>query len=421
MYQMHPSDPQVEFQLSPTDHSTGTLRHLTAVLVCVCCATIANRASAQDDRLLVFDLLTGSVDTLPATLPMDSIAAAMPHYAGDFGGTMIWENVATPEGFMGAGISRPPRAMLTYDLDTYPVRTVGSLRRVVADSSGHHCTAQLVAARYVLTARHCVHSIQGNIWTPGAMTFAPVYDDGIPSGFGSTAVIRYYIPIQSYKDLALLELAEPIGQDLGWIGMAFTTDVELFAENVFHKFTYPATPSPLDSTLIYNGDTLYHIATPFAWTVPSGSGFAVGVEGWFGVPGESGSGLLLAQNDTAQIYGVQSTAGNIRHSVLDPGTYEQFRRVMVNGTTGVEPQNLALPAAEIHPNPMHSSATLQLPEVSNSTKEFTLFDATGRVMKQIRFTGDRSVLERDDLVGGVYFYQVRESNNTIARGRLVVQ
>ena len=222
-------------------------------------------------------------------------------------------------------------------------------------------------------------------------------------------MIRYYIPIQNYKDIALLELAEPIGQDLGWIGMAFTTDVELFAENVFHKFTYPATPSPLDSTLIYNGDTLYHIATPFAWTVPSGSGFAVGVEGWFGVPGESGSGLLLAQNGTAQVYGVQSTAGNIRHSVLDPGTYEQFRRVM------------ALPAAEIHPNPMRSSATLQLPEVSNSTKEFTLFDATGRVMKQIRFTGDRSVLERDDLVGGVYFYQVRESNNTIARGRLVVQ
>ena len=412
---------QVQMHRSSIQDPLRSAWELTTIFLCACCAAIGVRASAQDDRLLVFDLLTGSVDTLPATLPMDSIAAAMPHYAGDFGGTMIWENMATPEGFMGAGISRPPRAMLTYDLDTYPVRTVGSLRRTVADSSGHLCTAQLVAARYALTARHCVHSIQGNIWTPGPMTFCPMYDDGLPSGFGSTAVIRYYIPIQNYKDIALLELAEPIGQDLGWIGMAFTTDIELFAENVFHKFTYPATPSPLDSTLIYNGDTLYHIATPFAWTVPSGSGFAVGVEGWFGVPGESGSGLLLAQNDTAQIYGVQSTAGNIRHSVLDPGTYEQFRRVIVNATTGIEAQNNALPAAEIHPNPMHSSATLQLPEVSNSTKEFTLFDATGRVMKQIRFTGDRSVLERDDLVGGVYFYQVRESNNTIARGRLVVQ
>jgi len=64
--------------------------------------------------------------------------------------------------------------------------------------------------------------------------------------------------ITSQKDVALIKLDKELGNETGWMGIAFSNDDSFFKNNVFHKFSYPAMVDAHDSTRVYNGDTLYY-------------------------------------------------------------------------------------------------------------------------------------------------------------------
>jgi uncharacterized repeat protein (TIGR01451 family) len=76
-----------------------------------------------------------------------------------------------------------------------------------------------------------------------------------------------------------------------------------------------------------------------------------------------------------------------------------------------------------YPNPTSDRAFLEILDAPEDalTRNFQLFDATGRHLRQASFKGTRYELERDGLSAGFYFFRVEQGGQMIGTGRIVIQ
>ncbi len=372
---------------------------------------------AQDNTILVYDVLTQQVETIPATSVPEPLSHFMPGNTGSLPGMVALPEVEAPVGFGGTALMRPPQAVDAYTLTDYPVRAAGGVREVGDVQTRHRCSAQLVAPRFVLTAAHCVRTY-ADVWIPGPLEFMPAFDQGVPSALPSSAVRRYYVPEQNNYDHALLELADPIGLEVGWVGLGFSAITDYFTDRIVHKFTYPGDTSFLDPSLIYDGDTLYTLSTIMERTV-QGSMSYVGVTGWNGLPGESGGGVWVLHGTDYQVLGVTTFSNNYRHTLLDAGSYFQYRAIIESDVVGVDGPEAARPYAHLYPNPVSTRATLTLSGAPAALHELHILDLTGRTVRSISFSGAVCNIDRAGLAAGTYGYRVVTGNSAVAVGTLV--
>lgn len=80
-----------------------------------------------------------------------------------------------------------------------------------------------------------------------------------------------------------------------------------------------------------------------------------------------------------------------------------------------------LPAARIAPNPFCSDTRVTLDIPVTGPVFSTLLDATGRMVRRMVSSGQELLIERKDLLAGVYVLCLRDENGPVARLRLVVQ
>ncbi len=375
---------------------------------------------AQDNTILVYDPATAQVDTIQPVAPTDTVSGFMPHGMGILPGWEALDNAASPPGFMGTALQRPPHAASTYELTDYPVRVAGELRWVDGDSNRVHCSAQLVGPWHILTASHCLREMGGGAWLTGRMDFFPVFDDGVPSTFGSVRAVRYYVPLQSERDNALIELEHPIGAELGWIGIGFTTDSTYFDDRVVHKFSYPGATSPANSNIIYNGDTLYHFSTPMVRSSFSNTDF-VGVQGWQGIPGESGSGVWITDNVDYNVLGVCTWSGGYRHTLMDAGTFQQFRTILEDPTIGIQEIARTGPTMRVYPNPVQDQATIELSDPLTDAHTLSVNDMSGRIVDREDFNGPSCTFFRKGLAAGTYIFHVSDANGASFNGKMFLE
>lgn len=90
-------------------------------------------------------------------------------------------------------------------------------------------------------------------------------------------------------------------------------------------------------------------------------------------------------------------------------------------TTGLmkeENKNLIL----IYPNPFNTNFTLKiLSEVMIENTMLEIYDLCGKEVKKIYINNNETIIEKDDLQNGLYFYRVNNNNKNIAKGKLVIQ
>ncbi len=109
------------------------------------------------------------------------------------------------------------------DAGRYPWRAMGRLN----NGLGGHCSAVLVGPRLLATAAHCLWNQRTRAVIPaGSLTFVAGYDRGQYLA-ASKVTALHPAPGWSFPgasglaarahDWALLELAEPLGQQLGWV------------------------------------------------------------------------------------------------------------------------------------------------------------------------------------------------------------
>lgn len=118
------------------------------------------------------------------------------------------------------------KVMSNADMQTFPINTVG----VVKETS--FCTGTLIARDVVLTNRHCVKINSEGKLTGGFLNNGYFYLSWHQnkwhrrSGFTNESVIS----ANSKQDWALLVLKQPLGDDVGWVGMKNKEKYDYFAQ-----------------------------------------------------------------------------------------------------------------------------------------------------------------------------------------------
>lgn len=154
----------------------------------------------------------------------------------------------------GSNSSVIVRARDVFDLSLYPARAVAKLFQLdeTGTRTGNSCTAQFIGPRHLITATHCL--LDGGAFRPG-QELEIGYDNGegvvdpvplvaawvltadLVRFRGSDDEQRAWAENPICNDLALVEIADPLGVQYGWFGLRPPSDSA--GQALHYNFSYP--------------------------------------------------------------------------------------------------------------------------------------------------------------------------------------
>ena len=381
--------------------------------------------SGQSDTIIVYTPSTQLVDTiLPVVFDTTLEAGHTPSSEGSVVGLdSLPTDFPTTNLLTGVEHTFMEHASNWFNVGDYPVRAAIKLARESADTLQHVCSGMMVSRSFVLTASHCVLDFQdGTFYDDGILAF-PGYDMGEENlQIPSSAVERVYVfkrnlgnSTQMGYDIALVELADPIGDQSGWIGIGFESD-DFIESNIFHKFSYPGWPLPFDTVGNYNGDTMYYdygsmnVLPPFA---------GIDSPDAAGIPGQSGSSMFVVNGTDLYSLGVLSWSTGYRHTRVTNNIYHQFKPLLENDQLASSIAQVEVGQFKGYPNPTEGDITVDLgPEHSSIAGTLSIYDMTGKLLNSTVITSELerlSLPERE----GVYLIQLIDKEGGVWSRRVV--
>jgi hypothetical protein len=283
----------------------------------------------------------------------------------------------------------------------------------------------MVAPGLVLTAAHCIFDFNNQSFFGDSLLVAPAYDNGIiqtslPSSLvDKVYIFKRYYDKKNFDDIALLQLQQPIGQQIGWTGIAFSSDTSYFTGKVFHKFSYPGEKNPFDTTKHYNGDTLYYNYGYVDKLYPSWS-LGVLSPSANGIPGQSGSAFLYTDNFEYYSFGVFSFSGNYRHFQITKNVFYQFKNIIDNYLVSSQEIFSQPNTIRIYPNPFTTQTILQTDNFLKNAS-LTVYNSSGQTVKQVNnLVGQTIFFHRDNLPSGLYFVRLTQDGKTFSADKFLI-
>ena len=276
-----------------------------AVSLCASLAPSAHAAPQTSQRIdpIGFNLVDGKQDTAHP-LTDDALISDVGYSSTspDFG------NVYTEEGVIGVDDRQA-----VDDAKQAPFRWIGFLNFKVTSGKSASCTASLIAPDAVITSAHCVADGFNNFsFTPG--------QNGDSKPYGTVEATQIWRDEKwngdedIEYDWAVVKLAKPIGNELGWFGMRSVSNERLNGKPVF-IVGYPY-DKPKSTMWVSFGTTYREDRGTFTHNTDS-------------QPGNSGS-PVMDQNGT--IYGIHF-GGNDFESISTRLTNNIFNAVVNIGFT----------------------------------------------------------------------------------------
>lgn len=374
---------------------------------------------SQQDTLINYNTITHQIFYYPlVTIDTTKEFEQSGWNYGSYPGRDFYELEPPDSTYNNSGFTDYSPLQYLYATNNYPSRTAVKLYRSQNDTLFQLCSGIMVAPSYVLTGCHCVGSFDTThtlIFRDSIWVF-PAYDNGIESQIFGKSIGIEYITFKSnlfgwYSiDIALIKLADNIGINTGWVGIAYQKDDEFFMNNVLHKISYPMIPDVCDTTRIFNGDTLYYNYGILDLIDENWLGYDI-----CGVPGQSGSSLIYTDNFSYYSFGTLAFSYQSRHKRITPEIYYPFKTVIINNLSSVEDKNLSINEfylSDAYPNPFNSSTKFIYKVPFISTVQITIYDVLGREVRKIinqeQERGDYEIIfDATGLPSGIYFCHLR--------------
>ncbi len=297
------------------------------------------KAVVQLDTLLVFDMTskTAQVKNPSTYIPRENDFTRS--HIGSMNIIRAQLPTSVPESNLieFSRFTRLTKASNFANREDYPIRTTVKIL-MYSSGSAFSCTGQMVSPHLVLTAGHCVVNFHTRLLSHDSIQIVTLFEHGklLPAGTRSkvsnaylfkTFIDRTYIKGKGSKDIALLELEEPIGDFLGYVGIGIRSDVKFYKTQLFHKWSYPAIPNPLNPAEVYNGDTLYYNYGLIDTLQLRGLGLPNGIP--HGAPGQSGSGYLYAEDAIKfWVAGVYTQMLQHRHFKIEQSEFYSMKEII---------------------------------------------------------------------------------------------
>lgn len=387
------------------------------ILKSICCALVfilpTLNAAAQMKTVIVYDLFNGTVDSITNISYDTTVTSASTDFnVGTYNSNIEFldETPPTNNVYPSSNYTYKQRAADFFDISNYPIRTSVKIARIENDTLKRNCSGSMISRKHVLSAAHCISIHNTDSLKYDSMYVCPVWNNGLAyPDFGCNAVEKiYFFKNWSFsgEDFAVFELANPIGEETGWLSVGYEEDDAALMQGIFYKFSYPAiTFLPLDSNE-YNGDTLYYnygvmdIATPYY----------LGITGTSAQVGESGSSITKVENGQVYTtYGVLSFSSNCNHNRITDWTYAAILEIISDDLF------IGVPELEksiaVYPNPTSDYFRIDgiLPnEISNAY----LMDNSGRIVLQISPYDLNSGVNLSGIPNGMYHVMLETQTGT---------
>ena len=103
-----------------------------------------------------------------------------------------------------------------------------------------------------------------------------------------------------------------------------------------------------------------------------------------------------------------------------PQTFSVHRVFQIEQATGI-PSNDFSPMISFSPNPFSDQTTLTIEGLNGKNISLIISDITGREVMRIANVPSKSLIEKGDLMKGIYLYQLTDGDSMKATGKLVIR
>lgn len=372
-------------------------------------------STAQSRTILVFDLINNTVDSMKSLDIDTSIHFSQTKFNIGLYNDRVAEleqETPTENVSLNAKFTKKIRAADKFDLTDYPIRTSIKIFNVVNDTFKNKCSGSMISRRHVLTASHCYSDPNTSSIFVNRLYVCPVYDDGEPStALHCSEVTKLYLYKNwsiTYEDFTILELQDPIGEETGWLGIGYNDDDNFFAQDIYHKFSYPAVNDYYNAgdTTAYNGDTLYHSHGKLDKPI----GLFLLANGATAQRGESGSSITrVVNNEDYTSYGVLTYAP-FSHNRLASKTFNDIKSI-IKEDLSIDPNTDKSEYFQVYPNPAVNSFQVKKYHSSDPIN-IEIYNAGSELVFKRTSSDLISTLDISYLVNGLYFVRIIGSKKT---------
>lgn len=367
---------------------------------------------AQKKELIIYDIKTQTIDTIPPIQDFDStlISSQTPFFTG-----LLTEGVANlvidiPNENTGNSANYTIKNGAAEDLNLleFPVSVAVKLFQEDREPLGGFCSGTMISRKHVLTAAHCLSKMDDRQPLFNKIKVTPVFDQGEVNLVFPNAYASKFYYFNNWRaissDIGLIELEENIGDYTGWVSIGYTQDDQELLDGFYYKFSYPSiTLTNLDSNK-YNGDTLYYNYGKIDYINDK----SIGVKHATGIPGESGSSLIsVIPNEEYKAIGALSISYAVQHTRIRNWIYYSFLPYLQN--------SLSIPSTPtgdeilVYPNPTSDQLYIRMAQ-GRLVDEIILQDIKGRIVQNYPPLSS-SRIDLSEMAAGLYFLVVTSGEN----------
>lgn len=378
----------------------------------------------KDCKLISFDMITNTFDTFE--IVNKAYQNKKTFWSSGMGMTTQPIINTNDQGFDFTNLQ--PADQLT-EFPDYPISAIVKLYLTFFNPVNHQnsfgtCSGVIIHPGFILTGAHCVKSKFDSSYVVSC-TVVPAYNLGnMP--YGLTTTTNWYALTQWTEngdldyDVAMMRLADPLGDSTGWIGLGYNPDNDFFTnpDSIFYNFGYPGY-DPLGNPVFEEGERMYYMKGHMDFWLTSNRMCHNNI----GYGGTSGSGLIYDDPVKGRhVYGVLSHGSlfppyHTCHSRIDSTIYYNFSTI-IDDISSVEIQD-APAQLTVYPNPSNGIFNVDFSKIDFNIIQFDVMDVLGQNLlhETILPTNSVIIFNLRQYPAGTYFTRAVVDGKTIT-GRI---